>query len=150
MRRGGTKRGVRSSPSPHLWRGGQGVRTMERGTGGEDLRAAERRFRAGRPATFSVEDAMNRLPLPGGRTVGSGVGHFRVAVQIGNRSGERFENMEALVDTGATYTWIPRDVLQQLGVAPEEEWPFLLADAREGGRPSWCSGSPAPNRSSAW
>ncbi len=74
---------------------------------------------------------MNRLPLPGGRTVGSGVGHFRVAVQIGNRSGERFENMEALVDTGATYTWIPRDVLQQLGVAPEEEWPFLLADARE-------------------
>ena len=63
---------------------------------------------------------MDRLPLPGGRTAGSGMGHFRVAVQVGNRAGERFEAMEALVDTGATYTWIPRDVLQQLGVTPEE------------------------------
>ena len=74
---------------------------------------------------------MDRLPFPGGRTAGSGMGHFRVAVEVGNRAGERFEAMEALVDTGATYTWIPQDVLQQLGVTPEEEWPFELADGRE-------------------
>ena len=61
----------------------------------------------------------------------SGMGHFRVAVQVGHRSGERFEPIAALVDTGATYTWVPRDVLERLGVLPEEEWPFVLADGRE-------------------
>ena len=35
------------------------------------------------------------------------------------------------MDTGATYTWVPRDVLERLGVVPEEEWPFVLADGRE-------------------
>lgn len=59
------------------------------------------------------------------------MGHFRTAVQIRNRAGERFEPLEALVDTGATYTWVPRELLTRLGVAPEEEWPFVLADGRE-------------------
>src|SRR5438128_12677539 len=63
--------------------------------------------------------------------VGSGMGHFRVTVQVGNRAGERFERIEALADKCATHTWIPRDVLKQLGVTPEEEWPFVLADGRE-------------------
>jgi len=71
------------------------------------------------------------LPPSHGRTSDSGMGHFRVALQVGNRAGERFEPIEALVDTGATYTWIPRDVLTRLGVTPEEEWPFVLADGRE-------------------
>ncbi len=61
----------------------------------------------------------------------SGMGRFRVAIHIGNRAGDRFEPIQALVDTGATYTWVPRDVLDRLGVAPDEEWPFLLADGRE-------------------
>ena len=71
------------------------------------------------------------LPPSNARTPDSGMGHFRVAVQVGNRAGERFEPIEALVDTGATYSWIPRDVLQRVGVTPEEEWPFVLADGRE-------------------
>src|SRR5438876_10342764 len=79
-------------------------------------------------AQFSTEDAMDRLPPFSARTPDSGVGHFRVTVQIGNRTGERFEPIEALVDTGATYTWVPREVLTALGVTPEEEWPFVLAD----------------------
>ena len=45
------------------------------------------------------------LPPSHNRTPDSDMGHFRVAVQIGNRAGERFEPVEALVDTGATYTW---------------------------------------------
>jgi aspartyl protease family protein len=32
--------------------------------------------------------------------------------------------MEALVHTGATYTWIPGDILEGLGVVPGEHWPF--------------------------
>jgi len=75
--------------------------------------------------------AMVRLRPSHGRTSDSGMGHFRVALQVGNRAGERFEPIEALVDTGATYTWVPRDVLTRLGVTPEEEWPFVLADGRE-------------------
>ena len=65
---------------------------------------------------------MDRLP---------GVGHFHVSVQVGSRDGERFAPLDALVDTGATYTWVPRDVLVAVGVVPEEERPFLLADGRE-------------------
>src|SRR5712691_1753568 len=57
--------------------------------------------------------------------------HFRVPVQVGSRTGDHLETLDALVDTGATYTWIPRDVLEGLGVALEEERPFVLADGRE-------------------
>ena len=59
------------------------------------------------------------------------MGHFHVSVQVGTRGGERFAPLDALVDTGATYTWVPRDVLDAVGVVPEDEWPFLLADGRE-------------------
>jgi len=72
-----------------------------------------------------------RLPLPGGSTSSSGMGSFRVPVEVGDATGERFVSIQALVDTGAAYTWIPRDVLDRLGVVPEEDWPFVLADGRE-------------------
>src|SRR5437773_5210849 len=63
---------------------------------------------------------MVRLPFPGGHSPGSGMGHFRVSIQVGRRGGERFAPLDALVDTGATYTWVPGDVLEGVGVAPEE------------------------------
>jgi len=59
------------------------------------------------------------------------MGHFRVSVQVGRRGGERFAPLDALVDTGATYTWVPRDVLDAVGAVPEDERPFVLADGRE-------------------
>jgi len=59
------------------------------------------------------------------------MGSFRVSIEIGDLAGQRFERIEALVDTGATYTWVPRDVLQRLGLEPEEKRPFILADGRE-------------------
>ena len=74
---------------------------------------------------------MVRLSFPGGHVSDSGMGHFRVPVQVGSRTGEHLESLEALVDTGATLTLIPREVLERLGVVPEEEWPFELADGRE-------------------
>ncbi len=58
-------------------------------------------------------------------------GDFRVPIQIARVKGERFEPLRALVDTGSTFTWVPRDVLERLGVIPEQEWPFELADGRE-------------------
>lgn len=59
------------------------------------------------------------------------MGTFRIPVEIGDQAGVRFDTVEALVDTGATYTWIPRDILDRLGIRPEEDRPFLLADGRQ-------------------
>lgn len=59
------------------------------------------------------------------------MGAFRVAIEIGDPQGRRFEPIEALVDTGATYTWVPRSILERLGVQPTEERPFILADGRQ-------------------
>jgi clan AA aspartic protease len=58
------------------------------------------------------------------------MGAFRVPIEVGDVQGQRFEAVEALVDTGATYTLVPRSLLQRLGVTPEERWPFTLADGR--------------------
>lgn len=59
------------------------------------------------------------------------MGNFRVSLEIGPLDVPRFEHIEALVDTGATYSWVPRDILERMGIRPEEEWPFILADGRE-------------------
>ena len=59
------------------------------------------------------------------------MGAFRAQVEIEGAAVGRLERVEALVDTGATYTWVPRDLLERLGVQPEEERPFVLADGRQ-------------------
>ncbi len=59
------------------------------------------------------------------------MGHFRASIEVGRGRGERFAPLAALMDTGATYTWIPRNALESLGVVPKEERPFVLADGRE-------------------
>ncbi len=56
------------------------------------------------------------------------MGTFFAAVQIGDTSGKRFEAVEALVDTGATYTMLPASLLRSLGVSPIESQSFRLAD----------------------
>ena len=55
---------------------------------------------------------------------------FRVPFEVADVTGQRFEAVEGLVDTGATFTWIPRNLLERLGHQPEEEWEFELADGR--------------------
>ena len=55
---------------------------------------------------------------------------LRVRIEVADPAAERFEPLDALVDTGATYTWVPKDVLSRLGHAPEEKWDFILADGR--------------------
>lgn len=63
--------------------------------------------------------------------VDSGMGNFRVPLEIGNLPDNRSGYLEALVDTGATYTWIPRETLERLGIEAEGTRPFVLADGRE-------------------
>ena len=56
------------------------------------------------------------------------MGTFQQQIEIGDFEGNRFEPLDALVDPGATYTSVPGTVLRRLGVEPEEEVPFILAN----------------------
>lgn len=55
---------------------------------------------------------------------------FRVSIEIGPMDQSRFERIEVLVDTGATYTVVPRDVLERLGIAPQFRCRFRISDGR--------------------
>ena len=90
------------------------------------------------------------------------MGTFRVEVTVKNlRQPERSRTLAVLVDTGATYTTLPRDVTEAIGCEPigrrrvllangrEEEWPvgtvLLTLEGQEG--PTFCligpNGGPA-------
>jgi predicted aspartyl protease len=56
---------------------------------------------------------------------------FSVQVDVGDPSGERFEPVTALVDTGATYTSVPAPLLEALGIVPHASARFVLADGRQ-------------------
>jgi predicted aspartyl protease len=58
------------------------------------------------------------------------VGTFRVEIEIGDPERARFEPVEALVDTGATYTVLPRRLLEELRVVAYRRASFVLADGR--------------------
>jgi len=58
------------------------------------------------------------------------MGTFRVSIEIGGPAGRHYETVEALVDTGATYTSVPRLLLDRLGVVPHVRDTFVLADGR--------------------
>ncbi len=55
---------------------------------------------------------------------------FRVTIEVQHAGGGRFETLEALVDTGATWTWLPRDVLERLGHRPTLKRRLQTADTR--------------------
>ncbi|MFQ5827892.1 MAG: aspartyl protease family protein [Candidatus Methylomirabilia bacterium] len=58
------------------------------------------------------------------------MGTFTVKVEIGDPQGQRWETVEALVDTGASFSVVPRPLLERLDVSPQEKIPFQLADGR--------------------
>ena len=58
------------------------------------------------------------------------MGTFHVDIGIGDSRGEVWETVDALVDTGSTYTWIPRQLLEHLEVQPQFQREFETADGR--------------------
>jgi clan AA aspartic protease len=59
------------------------------------------------------------------------MGMFEVKVKIASlTTPQRTEDVTLLVDTGATLSWIPRDVLERLGAPAFSKLPFTLADGR--------------------
>lgn len=58
------------------------------------------------------------------------MGNFSHRVEVSGMDGQRFEAVEALVDTGSSYTVIPASLLRGLGIAPQERIEFELSDGR--------------------
>jgi clan AA aspartic protease len=58
------------------------------------------------------------------------VGTFSVTVQIGDIARRRYQPLEAIVDTGATYTVVPATLLHTLGIQRLERRKFEMADQR--------------------
>ena len=58
------------------------------------------------------------------------MGTFSVTIKVGDPSGQHYETVEALVDTGATDTVLPTTLLQRLRVDPIERQRFEVADDR--------------------
>jgi len=52
------------------------------------------------------------------------MGTFTVPLEVADLQGNQFFEVKALVDTGATYTSIPEDILQRLGIEVRETRPF--------------------------
>jgi clan AA aspartic protease len=56
---------------------------------------------------------------------------FEVQIRIANlERPERSAELSLVADTGATVSWIPRHILQSLGIEPLSRLPFSLADGR--------------------
>ncbi|MBI2887827.1 MAG: retroviral-like aspartic protease family protein [Chloroflexi bacterium] len=55
---------------------------------------------------------------------------FTVTFEIGDLPGTTFQRLEGLVDTGATFTVIPRPILEELGIRPTRRGTFALANGQ--------------------
>jgi predicted aspartyl protease len=51
-------------------------------------------------------------------------------IEIGDPTGERWETVEALIDSGSSYTWLPAALLERLGVERVRRLEFETADGR--------------------
>ena len=58
------------------------------------------------------------------------MGVLSVEIEIGGPDARRLERVEAVVDTGASYTQLPASTLKRLGVEPHTRRTFVMADGR--------------------
>ena len=56
------------------------------------------------------------------------MGEIRLAIEVGDTSGDVFESVEVTVDTGSTFSQIPAEVLHRLGVPVQRTLESELAD----------------------
>ena len=55
------------------------------------------------------------------------MGPFNYTITIISLAGDASEQVEALVDTGSTYLWLPQSLLERLGYQPVAMRTFILA-----------------------
>ena len=58
------------------------------------------------------------------------MGTGTVTIEIGDPQGRQFEEIDVIVDTGSTYTAVPRQMLQRLEIPVERTLPSETADGR--------------------
>jgi clan AA aspartic protease len=58
------------------------------------------------------------------------LGTFNWPIEVANLDGQTSQSVEAMVDTGSSYTVLPASFLRGLGVSPIERIEFELADGR--------------------
>ena len=56
---------------------------------------------------------------------------FNVTIQIANRNGDHFEDVEVIADTGAVTTVIPRSILASLGITSTRRETFQYAGGQQ-------------------
>ncbi len=55
------------------------------------------------------------------------MGTFHQQFELAARPEGPFETLDALVDTGATYTLVPASILRRLGIRPTDSLTFIIA-----------------------
>ena len=58
------------------------------------------------------------------------MGTLKVTIAVGDSQGRQFEELDVTVDTGSTYTVVPRTMLDRLGVPVQRTLPSETADGR--------------------
>ena len=58
------------------------------------------------------------------------MGTITVTIQVGDHRGDQFEELDIVVDTGSTFTALPRAILERLGVPVQRSLPSETADGR--------------------
>ena len=60
------------------------------------------------------------------------MGTFRESITLAHPNRPKKDGivLEAIVDTGATYSWVPEDLLKRLGIKPQEIRPLKIASGK--------------------
>ena len=58
------------------------------------------------------------------------MGTFKWPLRISSMDGQQAQDIEATVDTGASFTTLPSSLLRELGIEPTGKRGFLVADGR--------------------
>ena len=59
-----------------------------------------------------------------------GITHVTVRI-VNPADSQRYSNVDFLVDSGAIYTFIPKNVLQDIGINPHSRRSFVLANGEK-------------------
>lgn len=60
-----------------------------------------------------------------------GILRTTIAIEHPAERGPKLELSDVIVDTGSEYTWVPRPILESLGLTPERVMEFVTADGRQ-------------------
>ena len=81
-------------------------------------------------ATPPRNDLSPRLAVNRDNPMTNTMGILKVTIAVGDSQGRQFEELDVTVDTGSTYTAVPRAMLQKLGIPVERSLPSETADGR--------------------